>query len=116
MNFDTRLTLFTRVRDAGDSEAWFEFVNLYTPIIFAFLRIRGLSPTDSEDVTQEVFRDLAKALPSFQLDKSVGTSRNWLFTVTRSKLNTFRANSSSSDSPQSRRPSPQSRRTRPLYF
>lgn len=42
---------------------------------------------DAEDVTQEVFRRLAKALPKFELDQSIGTFRNCLFTVTRSKLN-----------------------------
>lgn len=46
-----------------------------------------MSEADAEDITQEVFRALAKALPKFELDKSIGTFRNWLFTVTRSKLN-----------------------------
>lgn len=82
-----------RVRDVRDERAWGEFVALYTPIVYRFLRSRGLSGPDSEDVTQEVFRALAQALPNFQLDQSIGTFRNWLFTVTRSKLNTMLAKS-----------------------
>ena len=99
MTLNTRLTLIARVRDPRDDQAWSEFVTLYTPIIFAFLRKRGLTSTDSEDVTQEVFRALSNALPTFQLDKSIGTFRNWLFTVTRSKLNTFFTQSKRVDIP-----------------
>lgn len=99
MSLDTRLTLIARVRDPRDDRAWVEFVTLYTPIIFGFLRKRGLSPTDSEDVTQEIFRSLSQALPGFELNKSIGTFRNWLFTVSRSKLNTFLTKSRRTDIP-----------------
>ncbi|MEM9080992.1 MAG: sigma-70 family RNA polymerase sigma factor [Verrucomicrobiota bacterium] len=102
----TRLTLIARVRDPADHSAWTEFATLYTPIIFGFLTKRGLSPTDAEDVTQEVFRSLAQALPTFQLDRSIGTFRNWLFTVTRSKLNTHLAKSRKIDIPTSDLPEP----------
>lgn len=106
MPLDTRLTLIARVRNADDSEAWAEFVTLYTPIIFGFLRKRGLSSADSEDVTQEVFRSLSQALPGFELNKSIGTFRNWLFTVTRSKLNTFLSKSRRTDIPTDTLPEP----------
>ena len=99
MQLDTRLTLIARVRDPRDDSAWREFVTLYTPIIFSFLRKRGLTATDSEDVTQDVFRALSQALPTFQLDKAIGTFRNWLFTVTRSKLNTHLSKSQRTDIP-----------------
>ncbi len=98
-DFQTRLSLIKRVRNTDDTNSWAEFVNIYTPVIFGFLRKRGISPVDSEDVTQEVFRALAKALPEFQLDKSIGTFRNWLFTVTRSKLNNHLNKSKRTDIP-----------------
>lgn len=84
----TRHTLLMRVRDPTDGGAWEEFVRLYTPIIFGFLRRRGVSNHDAEDLTQDVFRALARAMPSFEFNESIGTFRNWLFTVTRNKLNT----------------------------
>lgn len=95
----TRLSLIERVRDPDNTIAWREFVTLYTPIIFGFLTKRGLSVTDAEDVTQEVFRSLAQALPSFELDKSIGSFRNWLFTITRSKMNTHLKKSQKVDIP-----------------
>ena len=100
----TRLSLIDRVRDPADSGAWREFATLYTPIIFGFLTKRGLSQTDAEDVTQEVFRSLAQALPGFELDKSVGTFRNWLFTVTRSKMNNHLRKSQRVDIPMAEIP------------
>lgn len=90
---ETRVSLIMRVRDVQDQGAWGEFVALYTPIVYGFWRSRGLSGADAEDVTQEVFRALAKALPNFQLDQSIGTFRNRLFTVTRSKMNSMLAKS-----------------------
>jgi len=99
VSLDTRQTLIARIRDPGDHSAWSEFISLYTPIIFSFLRKRGLSPTDSEDVTQDIFRSLSQALPNFELNKSIGTFRNWLFTVTRSKLNTHLSKSQRTDIP-----------------
>jgi RNA polymerase sigma-70 factor (ECF subfamily) len=84
---ETRVSLIMRVRDVRDEKAWSEFVTLYSPVVYAFVRSRGMREADGQDITQEVFRSLAKALPQFELDKSIGTFRNWLFTVTRSKLN-----------------------------
>jgi len=84
---ETRVSLIVRVRDVSDSRAWGEFVSIYSPIVYAFAKSRGVSDADAEDVTQEVFRALARTLPKFELDQSIGTFRNWLFTVTRSKLN-----------------------------
>lgn len=90
---ETRVSLIMRVRDVNDKHAWTEFVSLYSPVVYAFVRSRGMREADAEDITQEVFRSLAKALPNFELDKSIGTFRNWLFTVTRSKLNNHLAKS-----------------------
>jgi RNA polymerase sigma-70 factor (ECF subfamily) len=77
------------VRDAGDEAAWSQFVAIYTPLIFGFCRGRGLNETDSSDVTQEVLKAVAGALPRFQYEPGRSTFRNWLFTVVRSKLNNF---------------------------
>ena len=48
-DYRTRKTLLLRIKDAGDGDAWSEFVELYTPLVFskALLRVRGLadSPT-----------------------------------------------------------------------
>src|SRR5262245_42123731 len=85
----TRPSLVLRLRDASDAAAWAQFVEIYTPLIFAFCRGRGLSEPDAADVSQEVLKAVAGAIPRFQYDPDRSTFRNWLFTVVRSKLNNF---------------------------
>lgn len=85
----TRHSLLLRLREADDQAAWSEFVEVYTPAIFGFCRRRGLREADAADVTQEVLRALARALPRFEYDPSRSRFRHWLFTVVRSKLNNF---------------------------
>jgi RNA polymerase sigma-70 factor (ECF subfamily) len=85
----TRPSLLVRLRDTSDHEAWSQFVTVYTPLIFGFCRNRGLSETDAGDVTQEVLKAVAGAIPRFRYDPRRSSFRNWLFTVVRSKLNNF---------------------------
>lgn len=86
-NLPTRPSLLVRLREPDEQEAWREFVEVYTPLIFGFCRGRGLTEADAADVTQDVLRAVAVALPRFEYDPRRSTFRNWLFTVVRSKFN-----------------------------
>lgn len=88
-NQETQPSLLLRLRDANDDAAWSQFVAIYTPLIFAFCRGRGLGVTDAADVAQEVLKAVAGAIPRFNYDPQRSSFRNWLFTVVRSKLNNF---------------------------
>jgi RNA polymerase sigma-70 factor (ECF subfamily) len=77
--------LLLRLRDLRDAEAWSQFVALYLPMVFKYLRRRGLQDADAADVAQEVLRSVAAALPGFAYDASRGSFRGWLLTVTRSR-------------------------------
>ena len=96
----TRASLLLRLRDAHNAEAWEQFVTIYTPIIFGFCRSRSLQEADAADVSQEVMRTVARAMEKFEYDPARGRFRNWLLTVTRSKLSNF-------FSSQQRRPEPE---------
>jgi RNA polymerase sigma-70 factor (ECF subfamily) len=85
----TRASLLVRIRDAGDLEAWRQFVALYAPLIHGLARQRGLQDADAADLTQEVLRSVAAAAPSLAYDPSRGTFRGWLYTVTCNKLHDF---------------------------
>lgn len=87
--FETRPSLLPRLRDTEDNAAWSQFVAIYTPLIFGFCLGRGLSETDAGDVTQDVLKSVAGAIPRFEYDPARSSFRNWLFTVVRSKLNNF---------------------------
>lgn len=82
----TQPSLLVRIRDTSDSRAWSEFVDIYTPLVFGFLRRRGLQDSDAADVTQEVFRGVSKSIESFKHGNGHGSFRSWLLAVTHNKL------------------------------
>jgi len=85
----TRASLLVRLRDGGDAEAWREFVHLYAPVIYGFVRKRGLQDADAADLMQEVLRSVSNAAHRLEYDPARGTFRGWLFTVTRNKVFNF---------------------------
>ncbi len=85
----TRSSLLLRIRDAQDSEAWGQFVELYAPMVYGFLRKHNLQDADAADLTQEVLRSVAITARHWEYDPKRGTFRGWLFTVVRNKLRSF---------------------------
>jgi RNA polymerase sigma-70 factor (ECF subfamily) len=69
--------LIARAR-AGDEEAFAELVRTYSEGVMATLRRFGLSPTEVEDVTQEVFLRAWRALPRFEERARFST---WLYRI-----------------------------------
>lgn len=82
----TRPSLLLRIRDAGDSQAWGEFVTLYAPLIHGYGVRRGLQDADAADLAQDVLQNVARAIPSFAYDPAAGTFRGWLFQITRNQV------------------------------
>jgi RNA polymerase sigma factor (sigma-70 family) len=82
----TRPSLLVRIRDPEDAESWKAFVELYTPPILRYCRLRGLQDADAADVTQEVMAQVSRSMRSFTYRPERGRFRDWLGTVTRRKL------------------------------
>jgi RNA polymerase sigma-70 factor (ECF subfamily) len=87
----TRSTLLLRLRDPRDGAAWGEFVDLYGPLVYGYLRKQGLQDADAADLTQDVLAAVAGAIGRLEYDPARGAFRNWLFTVVRRKLLNWRA-------------------------
>ena len=85
----TRATLLMRLRDRNDIEAWDEFLRDYGPMLYRFVRSRGLQDADAADIVQDVFRRVGMAIGRLEYDKSKGGFRAWLFTITRNLLATY---------------------------
>ncbi len=85
----TRPSLLVRIRNPQDAESWKLFVELYTPPVLRYCRLRGLQDADAADVTQEVMAQVARSMHSFQYSPARGRFRDWLGTVTRHKVNRF---------------------------
>ncbi|MBS0201635.1 MAG: sigma-70 family RNA polymerase sigma factor [Planctomycetes bacterium] len=82
----TQPTLLLRIRDAQDHEAWGRFVDLYAPLVYGFLRKRGLQDADAADLTQDVLRQVATAAQQLEYDERLGSFRGWLFTIVQNRL------------------------------
>ena len=85
-NYDTRMTLLVRIRNADDRQAWTHFFELYTPLVYSYALKNGFQDADASDVAQEVMCTVAKAIGAFDYDPSKGSFRGWLLTVTRNCL------------------------------
>lgn len=81
----TSLTLLGRLR-AADADAWSRLVALYGPLVAFWVRRGGATGADAEDLVQDVFREVAEALPAFRRDRPGDTFRGWLRGVTRIAL------------------------------
>ncbi len=82
----TRPSLLVRIRDHADADAWARFVDIYGPLIYGFVRKRGLQDADAVDLVQEVLRSVAGAISRLEYDPGRGTFRGWLFTIVNNRL------------------------------
>jgi RNA polymerase sigma-70 factor, ECF subfamily len=79
--FETRETLIRRLPNAGDVEAWDEFVEIYEPLLFRLARAKGMQRADAEDFVQEVFSNVTKAIGKWVERGDRGSFRVWLLRV-----------------------------------
>src|SRR5271170_1376794 len=85
----TRVSLLLQLRDGTNHTAWHEFVKLYGPVVYGFARKRGLQDADAADLMQDVMRSVSAAIGRLDYDRTQGTFRGWLFTITRNKVFNF---------------------------
>src|SRR5437867_1344562 len=95
----TRPSLLLRIRDSRDRDAWRQFVEVYAPLIYRFVRRCRLQDADAAEVTQETLKAVARASKRLDYDPRRGSFRAWLFTVVRSKLADFHARENRPDRP-----------------
>jgi RNA polymerase sigma-70 factor (ECF subfamily) len=85
----TQPSLLVRLRDARDEGAWAQFVDVYAPLVYGYVRRRGLQDADAADLAQVVLRVVASAIRKLDYDARRGSFRGWLFTIVRTKLSSF---------------------------
>ena len=74
----TSLSLLERAGREGDSQAWRQLAELYTPLLTHWLKRYALQPSDVDDLVQEVLLSVARELPGFQHVGRAGAFRAWL--------------------------------------
>jgi RNA polymerase sigma-70 factor, ECF subfamily len=84
----TAASLLLHLREPRDHGAWQRFVELYSPLLYHWLRGSGLQPADSADLVQEVFVAVFSHAPQFDRQRT-GSFRAWLKTIVQNKVRTF---------------------------
>jgi RNA polymerase sigma-70 factor, ECF subfamily len=87
--FETSASLLDRLRRRPDDASWKRLVDLYTPLLRAWLRRHLLPHEDVDDLVQEVMAVLVRELPTFQYDRTRGCFRGWLRAITVNRLRNF---------------------------
>lgn len=85
----TPVSLLQRLKQPGEERAWERFTELYTPLLYFWMRRQGLQAQDAADAVQEVLALLVRKLPEFEYDRH-GSFRAWLRTVALNKLRDLR--------------------------
>jgi RNA polymerase sigma-70 factor (ECF subfamily) len=67
-----------------DGRVWGEFVRRYSGTIYRWCRRSGLQDADAQDVTQDVFAGILRAVGTF--DRSRGRVRTWLYRVVANQI------------------------------
>ncbi|HUY88311.1 MAG TPA: sigma-70 family RNA polymerase sigma factor [Pirellulales bacterium] len=83
---ETRLSLIVRLKDRRDREAWGEFLEIYRPLVYRLALAKGLQHADAEDVVQQVFGSVARAVDRWRPDAERARFRTWLTTIARNAI------------------------------
>ena len=75
---ETSLSLLHRLRHAPESESWNRLVDLYAPLIRAWLRKYDVQDCDADDLVQEVLLAVSKDLDKFEHRGQPGAFRGWI--------------------------------------
>ena len=77
----TSMTLIQRIQHQNDDQCWEDFVNSYKGYIYMILRNFNIDSNICEDLLQQVFIKLWKALPNFKYTPDKCRFRTWLSQV-----------------------------------
>jgi RNA polymerase sigma-70 factor (ECF subfamily) len=70
----------------GDQDAFRIITDLYAGLVYHWIRKRGLSPQDAQDVSQEVFGSVIHKLKEFHRTNVGQSFRAWIRVITRNKI------------------------------
>jgi RNA polymerase sigma factor (sigma-70 family) len=86
----TRRSLLSRIKNPEDARSWREFYDTYHRLIRAIAVRAGLSADEAEDAVQDTLICVSKNIGKFNTDPARGSFKNWLFTLTRCRVEDLR--------------------------
>ena len=82
----TRATLIQRLKNWQDQSSWQDFFDTYWKLIYGVALKGGLTEAEAQDVVQETMISVAKHIPTFEYDPSIGSFKTWLLNMTRWRI------------------------------
>src|SRR5436853_7710150 len=82
----TRQSLLNRLKNWDDKTSWKDFFDTYWKLIYGVARKAGLNDSEAQDVVQETIIAVARKMPEFRYDRSIGTFKGWLLKLTRCRI------------------------------
>lgn len=79
----TRATLIQRLKNWQDAASWQEFFDTYWRLIYSVAHQAGMTDAEAQDVVQETMIAVARHMPKFAYDPSIGSFKSWLLNMTR---------------------------------
>jgi RNA polymerase sigma-70 factor (ECF subfamily) len=83
---ETNESLILRVIDAADAASWSDFLAIYRPVVIRMACGRGLQYADADDLAQQVFLSVAKAIEGWEPDSRKPPFRVWLSRIARNAI------------------------------
>jgi len=82
----TRTTLLQRLKNWQDQPSWQDFFDTYWKLIYGVAVKSSLTETEAQDVVQETMISVARHMPNFNYDRSIGSFKAWLLNMTRWRI------------------------------
>lgn len=82
----TRTTLLQRLKNWQDQSSWQDFFDTYWRLIYSGALKAGLNEAEAQEVVQETMISVAKHMPTFEYDRTIGSFKAWLLTMTRWRI------------------------------
>ena len=83
---ETRSSLLIRLRNPADQNAWFEFAEIYRPVITRLALRKGLQAADAENVAQNVLTSIARVIEKHEHDPQRAKFRTWLNRIAQNAI------------------------------
>ena len=82
----TRTTLLQRLKNWQDQSSWQDFFDTYWRLIYSGALKAGLNEAEAQEVVQETMISVAKHMPTFEYDRTIGSFKAWLLNMTRWRI------------------------------
>ena len=83
----TRNSLILQLQNQSDSDAWYQFIEIYRPIIYRMACKRGLQDADAQDLAQQVLLSVSQSIGKWEKNKDESIRfRHWLRKVARNAI------------------------------